>query len=224
MRHRYLAATVLAMALPFGPASAQAVNPGDLPLNGKMSDADMGRAAMVGLAKCVVKLHPKAVDAYLAKFPYSPEWRKETAHLATADCLDNGELRFNPNLLRGSLFVAKYERDFRAAAPQISDTPIAYLPGDAGPDDERRRSVYYGMITFADCVVRRDPTDARDVVMSLVGSRREANAFGALGPSLSQCLPAGSTIKLSKEQLSGAIAEALYRISVPAPGAKAGSN
>jgi hypothetical protein len=158
--------------------------------------------------------------------PSDRAWGSATAALANDECLQSGELRFNPRLLRGSLYIAKYQRDFRSAEPQIRTEQVNYLPADLPKDDPQWKGVYYAVVSFSDCVVRANPASSRDLVLAPIATARESAALNALMPALSGCLPSGSKLKIGKEQLTGGIAEALYRLSIPAtvPAAVAGKN
>ena len=133
---------------------------------------------------------------------------------------------FNPRLLRGSLYVAKYLKDFRAFAPVITAEPVNYLPQDVPADDWRRATRTFALWRLADCAVRSDPVSARSLVLAPVGSKREDAAVAALSPHLLRCRSPEPPAQMSREQLIGVVAEVLYKLSIPASArvAAAGKN
>jgi hypothetical protein len=74
------------------------------------------------------------------------------------------------------------------------------------------------MVEVGECVARADRESARALILSDVGDDQEKQAFSALTPSLSGCIPPGFELKISKFQLRGYIAEGAYRAAVTTQG------
>lgn len=186
----------------------------DRPMSGK----DRARAMLLSYADCILRVdRSDAMRAITA--PPGPESDRMLTKIAVDECLGAGELRFSPQLLRGALYIDLYRRDYRGKTPAISAEPLDFA-GGVSIDDPRRQNII-GMLSFADCVIRADPLDARQIVFSPVASREESKGYAGLMPHLSACLPKGKQFVFSKISLSGAIAEVLYREAVPemqAPG------
>lgn len=66
---------------------------------------------------------------------------------------------------------------------------------------------------YGECVVRQNPFAARQLLTSPVSSSAEANAFGALMPSFSGCLPKNQQFTATRAMLRGTVALAYYRLS-----------
>jgi hypothetical protein len=162
---------------------------------------------------CVVKNARRRVEAALKIFPGTKESYDAMLKLATSECIMHGTLRFKVELLRGSLFDALYDADFKSVPVNVISAPqIDYFA--SAPDsssEEVRQQV--GLRQFADCIVRTNPTSTRSLVTSEVGSGTERVAFEQLMPAASQCLTKGAEVRFSRPMLRGLVAETIYRLS-----------
>jgi hypothetical protein len=140
--------------------------------------------------------------------------------LANSKCLLRGSLGMPSELMRGSLYAAMYEIDYRSAPSVPLTVPVDYAPDVAGARPAEADD-YLALHNFADCVVRADPATSRVLILSPVGSAAESASFAQLGPRLSGCIVQGRTITFSKSILSAIIAQALYRATKAAVAASA---
>lgn len=184
-------------------------SPAEISDKRSLSDMDRGRIAGAEFARCVAKRLPKRVDAALA-LPTAEAYQGAMAKLATNDCLANGKLRFNGGVLRGALFV-ELVRERSDAEARGSAWTRPFVPLDVKAQVERPEIQQAFLLRFADCVVRRSPEAARNVVLLPTASAAQEAALKQLRPDLGPCFPAGMTAKISKAMLEGALAEVLYR-------------
>jgi hypothetical protein len=184
-------------------------SPAEISSKRSLSDMDRGRVAGAEYARCIAKRSPKRVDAVLA-MPTAEAYRGAIAKLATGDCLAGGQLRFNGGVLRGALFVELYRQ--RSTAEARGDAwARSFVPLDVNAPFGRDEAQQAFVLRFADCVVRRSPAVARNVVLLPTASAEQEAALKQLRPNLGPCFPAGLTTKISKAMLEGALAEVLYR-------------
>jgi hypothetical protein len=101
-------------------------------------------------------------------------------------------------------------------ADAIMKSPVAVGGKDGQLERERRLAVAQAvtaMSQLGECVVRRSPTQALQLFRTNVGSAEETTAFSALNPAISACVPAGSTVELTKASLRGTIGVNYYRLA-----------
>lgn len=165
-------------------------------------------------AACVVKTNRRGVERALSTASGAPGSDPAMLKLMTQDCLDSGELRFKPSLIRGAFFEQLYRTDAvllkiqdLKAAPSVDYRLGAPMPYSNG------LTLHLGLMDFADCVVRAVPASAQSLVLSRVASSQETNAFADLSPRFRSCLTDGVELEFSRPVLRGVVAEALYRVS-----------
>jgi hypothetical protein len=224
---RFRATALCALALgPLYPAQAQ--DTGHLIERYKRAEikknkgVDEAQRVMFAYAECVAKAFRGQVERYLATFPGSSASDQMALRIAADDCLGSGELRFQPDLFRGALYQALYQRSFKGRFVDISDAPAVDYGAGRETADPDVGAIQVELRQFGDCVVRRDQKTARDLVMSRINSDAEDSAFANLGPSLNACLVQGSQLRFSRSVLRGLTAETLYRLSA-AKGAATGA-
>ncbi|MBA2935795.1 hypothetical protein HZF05_17080 [Sphingomonas sp. CGMCC 1.13654] len=187
--------------------------PAEIPYYSKLSDADRARATIIAFSQCVVLREAHGVARVLSANPIGSNQNKLLSDLAIDDCLRYGELRMDATLLRGGLYAALYRLNYRKISPPLADQPIDFTPDIAGATGNEAQN-YIGLRQFADCVVRKDPSNSRSLILSDVGSKIETADFSVLSSSFSACLAQGTKITFSKAVIHGLIAEALYREAV----------
>jgi hypothetical protein len=69
---------------------------------------------------------------------------------------------------------------------------------------------------YGECIVRADTAGAKALLLATPDSADEAARFAALGPSLSRCLPEGTTLRFGKVTLRGSVAINYYRLAYAA--------
>jgi hypothetical protein len=193
-------------------ASAQQANslgPQPAELEEGTSTGDVARRAMNVFAACVLHRHTRQAEDWLSLAPGDPAAAKKLANLMDEKCLYDGQLQFSTMLFRGSLYAALYRVQFGHRPPALS--PASGAGGSAGS--------FGSLSEFANCVVRRDPSTARTLVLATAGSTQEGGALSGLSPQFPLCLAKGSQLRLSKAVMISLLDEALYRDSAAAPGA-----
>ncbi len=204
-----------------GAGSRLAVEPAHAPSDTRMSDDDVARATTNAFAECLLKRNAGGVARAVA-LPPGAGSGEALAHLATDDCLNDGQLRIPRVLMRGAAYVAMYRRDYGRQDAALRETPLDYA-ADIPPYAVGLRQ-QAALRNYTSCVMRRNFADSRQFVLGRVGTQGERQAIAGLGPSLSACLPEGSTLKFSKSVIQGALAETLYRETIPVAAARSGKN
>jgi hypothetical protein len=64
-----------------------------------------------------------------------------------------------------------------------------------------------------ECTVRENPVDARAAILANVGSWQENDAYKALIPGLTKCMPQNGTYTFSRARLEGLMSESLFFLS-----------
>ena len=164
------------------------------------------------LASCALRNSRGEVDRALALKVDTQDYVKSILALASSKCLRAGSYYVEPSALRVALFRELYRSDFRHHAPATLRNATSYLSDINDPTSAVGRG-YVASRELADCVVVADPADSRKLVLLELGDRHEERVFATLINSLHNCLPAGASVSLNQYQVSGWIAEALYRES-----------
>lgn len=185
----------------------------EVPLSKSMSDATKARVMLARYATCIVQYRQAATVDYLAAYPFSKTATAAEKKLANSNCLSEGKLSFNSDGLRGALFTALYIRDFSNEVPVLQAQPIDFK-ADTGGDSSDDAKKYIVMRELGECLIRKEPAQARRLVLGPVGSDNESMAFRSLAPLLGECLPSNITTKIDKSGLIQIVAEVLYRLSV----------
>lgn len=212
-----VAAGALAGAVPF-PATAQAIDalrdqvkpPASIP-DGKISEAERGRVTLARYAECLVARRRVAVERAL-ELKYGAEAFAAFGRLAIDECLADGRLRFSPVAMRGPLFLALYRAKYgrQPTPPAVPADSVDFAKAAQLTSDEPAFGEFVAIRSFADCVVRRAPGPVHAALQSTVGTSAETQAYQALAPDLSPCLPAGQSFRLNKLVLGGLLAEVFY--------------
>jgi hypothetical protein len=185
--------------------------PAQVPDVNKMTAAERGRVVLDGYANCVVRASPRKVTAMLAMPMHSAEAEAASRRLTVDDCLSGGDLTFDTDVLRGSLYRALYRYEFAT-----NDSKLQPLSMDTAFNAKVTAQPNYDPLRrFSECVVRDNAVASRDLVMAAAASTIEQSAFAQLKTSFSTCMAKGSEVRFSKTVLVGLIAEMLYRLSSP---------
>ncbi len=209
--HRALL-TILVALVVAAPVSAQSIIPHERPATtdreGRFS-GDPARKVMDQFAACVLDHRRKQVMQALALPSDSPEQNEIFGELAKVDCIASADMHFNGPALRGSLYKALVRKQF--GRKDVFPGPGANTK-PAGPEEVSMSSGgEAARLKFASCVVHKDPQSARDAILATAGGPKEDEAMAALEKVLGQCLYEDTTLRFSKGQLIGFLAEAYYR-------------
>lgn len=168
--------------------------------------------ALYRLAVCVRDKRAPASEAFLRTSPGSPE---ETAALPLVpqpgqdECLTrtNRLSIRNRNLMRGAVAEAFYNgAGARPRSPAaLPEAVEAAMPQGNAISPEQR----VGRVVGA-CSVRRSPMLAHTAMQFNPGGIGEFRALKALGPTFLSCLPAGTSLRVSRLSIRASLAEALY--------------
>ncbi|WP_336960224.1 hypothetical protein [Sphingobium aquiterrae] len=189
-----------------------------IPADRTLSDADQ-RKLMYQFAECTVKKRHAGVQRYLATAPGSVESEKLVNKLIWSDCLIGGQISFEEPLYRAAAYDVMYHVDFAKTAPiDFSAVPSINYMSVAEADTNSEKDVNAPLRQLADCAVRHGPVQARQLILSPIGTSVETAAFSAMMPSVSACMTSDVTLKFSKLTLRGFVGEALYRLSALASG------
>jgi hypothetical protein len=233
IRHFQLAA-VVALALTDSAGWAQST-PGASPETGSLISR---RAAQINgstktdarrttreYGSCLLKRFPKYAERVALEPVHTDEYFKLIDRMVIADCLSNGEIRFPVNIVRSAVIEALYIEQFGRSGPTefAQVLPIDYLAGYPAELPGKARSVV-ALAKFGDCVSRKDPIDARALVVSFPGSSDETQRLAALSPSFNGCVIRGEKLTFSRSVIRGAVSEGLFRLSRAASQAPANSD
>jgi hypothetical protein len=130
------------------------------------------------------------------------------------ECVSDGTLRLSELTLRGSLFQALYLRDYAGSTATSFPTEIqtGYRQLYAVSLSDKAR-MYLSLENFGECVSRTDAQAVRALLRSVPSSAEEGQAVTALMPQLSACTTKDNTIRMTRSNLRGALAEGLYRLT-----------
>ena len=178
------------------------------------SSGDVVRQTALAYAQCLLRTSRKAANSWLDART-DEESHNLRQRVVDPDCLYDGELQLPDMVLRGALYSALYRERFGSSPVNLTLTPLTPNQIPAASADPTKQSLAT-VVTFADCLVRKDPATARAMTLAAPGSAKESQHLNRLMPYLSSCLVQGTTLKLSKGVLVGGVAEALYRESLAA--------
>jgi hypothetical protein len=123
------------------------------------------------------------------------------------------QLQFAPSLIRGAIYEVYLHEDFDDLPAALSFESVSALQYPvAASDASSDASVYTAKMRIGECAVRRNPSSAKSLIDSPIGSDEETAAIKAIIPALSVCTFEGQTLTLSKSIVRGMIAEVLYRL------------
>lgn len=206
-----------ALSLPTGAvrawASVPRVEAGPVQHRGVSPD-ELGRRTVANLITCLAISAPNTVKAVLDQPFDTRGFHERFSALLNRRC-DHakfaGRAGFPPIVLRG-LF---YEYFFRNEYSSAKVAELTSAPAVSYPVAENRYKTtlqYQFLMTVGDCVVRKSPMAARDLIVSNVGAD-EAEAVGVVAKLVPACVPNHESLRLSKSILRAMIAEPLYRLS-----------
>ena len=211
-------------------------------------EAEIGLAAY---SDCVVRgdRRRELVLLYLRVAEGTPEATELNKELSTPDCLlravpesvtptggersdRRGRLDFSsidvytlsmaPVAYRNALYPALYRYSFGETGPGAiaGKSPLAVASEwDAAPDP--LPAGWLVRRAIGDCVARGHPDAAHRFVVSTPWSDSETAEMNEIATALAECLPAGETVRLGREDVRGIVGEALYKLAV-APGVQPG--
>jgi hypothetical protein len=162
---------------------------------------------------CLEKALPKSLA------PTADERSERAQRLFSFDLYT---LKVGPAAYRNALYPALYRFSFGKSGPgAIADKP-PLAPSDEWdkvpdplPEGWRVRRA------IGDCVARGHPAAAHRLVISKPWSDAETAEIGEISTALAECLPAGQTVSLGREDVRGIVGEALYKLATAPAGSPA---
>ncbi len=225
-----LVAGMLALA----PQGARAQPPArELKLTQTYSTAE-AETRLEKFADCTLANRARRTNAraFVRMISDSPEFRDAGIKLADGKCLTDyhlGQLSALQLVIknvtfRAALFGALFRIDYGKAAPLdfAELPPLSWSKEFDGPIDQLT-PVFRGKRALGDCIVRAVPGNVRDLLYTAPESDAEAAQFAAIVPAMQGCLTVDQKVSLSKYDLRGILAEAIYKLelaragSAPAP-------
>lgn len=172
------------------------------------------RRATREFGSCLLKTFPRYGERVALEPVHTDDYFKLIDRMVNADCLSVGEIRFPFNVVRSSVIEALYLEQFGRSGPtEFSQVPpIDYLAGYPVELPGKARNIV-ALAKFGDCVSRKDPVNARALVVSFPGSAEETQRLRFLSPSFNGCVIQGEQLTFSKSVIRGAVSEGLYRLS-----------
>ena len=180
---------------------------------GHESVEDYQENLLENLAQCALLNNRSAVDRTLTLQADSEAYLKSLISLASTKCLRSGNYSLQPSAFRSALFRELYRSEFKRSPTLELRNSVTYWKDIGNPASDFGKA-YLVSRQLADCVVVADSRDSRKLVLLKIGdSHEEDKVFASLVTALQHCLPAGQTVSIDKYQMTGWIAEALYRES-----------
>jgi hypothetical protein len=188
----------------------------------RLSNAD-AQKDLAEYADCVVakKAYRNKAVAFLHVNPASSAFFAASMKAADMTCLNAAavrrhagklQMKLQPYEFRRALYPALYRREFGAGGvPAISDAapldPALSFKGEAPPSE------YAASLKFGECVARSAPAGVHALLLARPYSDAETNAVEMVKPALPGCLPANTTVHLSRDELRSDTGEAMYRLA-----------
>lgn len=196
--------------------------PAQVPTEGTMPDRERARIWLERYAACLTKRDPMRVGKVLNAALDAPTTMKDLSQGNSDSCLSAGgdadQLRMSYVLLRGALYADRVSRTVTRLTPEmIADRPLAVPSTNVDP-------ARLATVLFGDCIMRQDPSAALAYVAAHATTGVEDKAIAALRPSLSACVFSDQKLKLSRDGIKAAVAEAIYRTTRAPVAVKAGAN
>ena len=180
--------------------------------DGQNQTGDDARNNLDQMAACLFSKHEGEIKRALA-LPDDTKGQNDALAPATFnECIANLEIRFPMSALRDGFYKALIRKEFMGRAVKFPVDLVDFSVTDAALPRSTSATVHHGkLLNFAECVVKAAPEDARALVLSAAGSKRETAAIATLTPTFGPCMSPGVSIKFNKGMLVGLIAEAYYR-------------
>ena len=183
----------LAIALPMLTMSAAAF--------AQTMDSENTRKTMQVLGRCVAIEKMNQVEEFL-RHPDKAmmdrlRWRLGVCRISAGA----GYMKGEPQAFRFALAEAFLIRKFRGNVPSTSGFPEKHDPSADVLD------------VFGTCIVQKSPYESWQLLRTGAASKQEDAAFKALMPTMKFCVTNGSTVRLNKFFVRGALAYAFFRYS-----------
>lgn len=204
-------------------------------------EAEIGLAAY---SDCVVRSDRRRalVLRYLRLAEGTPDATELNKKLSTPDCLlralpesvtpTGGErsdrrgrldsssidvytLSMAPAAYRNALYPALYRYSFAETGPgAIAGKPPLSVASEWDEAPDPLPEGWLVRRAIGDCVARGHPQAAHRFAVSTPWSDAETTEMNEIAAALAECLPAGETVRLGREDVRGIVGEALYKLAV----------
>lgn len=203
-------------------------------------DGVQTRKAAAAYAACVVHSHHDKASEAILSVSDNHEIMNRFSAIVDSSCVSaagptTGGFRFPNDSYRGALANALVNADFatHGFASFVDRLPLAH-PGEmpakkqdemlAGITNAKKRAQFQKdmdkqnaliwLSIFGECVVRRDPEDARFWLLTKSDTPEEMSRIKALSSSFNACLTAGETLKFDRTTMRGTVAVNYYRLAM----------
>ena len=175
------------------------------------------------LATCMVQRNPDQIRKLLITSNWQVGDRNLARSLAQRSldeyplrelpCGTFGELKFNPELFKGTLAGAMFVRDTKGGPlPDygVVQSPVTASDLTSAKDDATQLQL--GLRAFSYCVFLNKPDEVQALLMSRPFSQAEQKLFDSLATTFGGCLPAqeGTQISFSHIKLRSLLGEAAF--------------
>jgi hypothetical protein len=183
---------------------------------GPLDSPAVAAKKMVSFGRCIMSAPGSAGDI-LATLPGSAEERLIAGKIAKrrSGCLNSGALRFGPAILRGVIAEGFLRRDFSSIGGAAKRLAVKiYTMPEQSKWASLSSQAPLQLQSLAACVVTRAPAKVSEVLIAVPATDREDAAWKQLSVDLNDCIDPAQSLKITKLQLRGVLAEAGYRLSV----------
>ena len=217
-------AFVFAIGLTLSPALAQPAPPGTmmdrmaarLPSDASKVTTSDAMRIMDRHSACLVAMHADMADMAIGPFPKRSRAVRALSEPGIESCLQsskagsNVRMGTNFELLRGSVYKAKYRQRYSVGQPVFARVATDWTQITAGmkADEAKRFTIFH---RIAECALAAAPAPAHQIIMADYGDDAHKAAFARLAPVIGDCLPEGLQLELPRPSLAGALAEVAYR-------------
>ncbi len=165
---------------------------------------------------CLVSMHADMADMAIGPFPKRSRAARALSQPGIESCLQSSKagkhvrMATNFELLRGSVYKARYRQRHSAAQPVFVRLATDWTQIAAGmkADEAKRFTIFH---KIAECTLAAAPEPVHQIVIADYGSDAQKTAFMRLAPVIGDCLPEGLQLELPRPSLAGALAEVAYR-------------
>jgi hypothetical protein len=171
---------------------------------------------MDDFGQCLVRSKARLAALAIKVVPDDAEVSRAAQQAEARVCLTSqtpgyeARLRFDKELLRGSVFKALYRQKYAVQQPAFRAQRIDWTETTAAlnADAAERFRIFH---QIAECTLAAAPASAHMLIVATYGSEPHRQAFQQLAPAMGNCLPEGMELKLPRPSIAGALAEVAYR-------------
>jgi len=183
---------------------------------GQGTTGDDLRLLVDSFAACLLRESPSEIMRAL-KLPDDTAIQEKALEPSNfSSCLVTSRtLTIDFRMLRAGFYKALFKRKFPGNPPALPTMPIDFAVVDGTLAGSTGATTQHGAaLNLADCLIRANPSVARNLVLATAGSRQETRAVDVLTNATGGCSASGAKMSVDTATLVGLIAEAYYRDAV----------